>query len=246
MMVTDSFFAAAHATVRRAEGFAVEPLAVLSLAWGSNHALLSTSLPAISGSPTRGLSAARSSLLLPDVLSAFRNTVPRDHVHLQCLLRQVGPRNGEARADGGWAISNWTKCKSWESRNSRTSHGSTCSTSIPAPTAAGARITAQPIRWAGHCRHGLSPSRQGTTASSIFRCFGAPLEGNPLIGSIYSEDEIWSCTTCGACEEECPLLVEYIDKIVDLRRGMIDEGNVPQSLQKPLGPSRAAAIPTAR
>ena len=54
------------------------------------------------------------------------------------------------------------------------------------------------------------------------------------IGSIYSEDEIWSCTTCGACEEECPLLVEYIDKIVDLRRGMIDEGNVPQSLQKPL------------
>jgi ferredoxin len=37
----------------------------------------------------------------------------------------------------------------------------------------------------------------------------------PLIGGIYSEDEIWSCTTCGACEEECPLLIEYIDKIVD-------------------------------
>ena len=53
-------------------------------------------------------------------------------------------------------------------------------------------------------------------------------------GGIYSEDEIWSCTTCGACEAECPLLVEYIDKIVDLRRGMIDDGNVPQSLQKPL------------
>jgi len=56
----------------------------------------------------------------------------------------------------------------------------------------------------------------------------------PLVGGIYSEDEIWSCTTCGACEEECPLFVEYIDKIVDLRRGMIDDGNVPQSLQKPL------------
>ena len=55
-----------------------------------------------------------------------------------------------------------------------------------------------------------------------------------LIGGIYSEDEIWSCTTCGACEEECPLMVEYIDKIVDLRRGMVDEGNVPQSMQKPL------------
>jgi Fe-S oxidoreductase len=58
--------------------------------------------------------------------------------------------------------------------------------------------------------------------------------GKPLVGSIYSDDEIWSCTTCGSCEEECPLLVEYIDKIVDLRRGLIDDGNVPQSLQKPL------------
>ena len=63
---------------------------------------------------------------------------------------------------------------------------------------------------------------------------GKPNNGKPLIGNVYSEDEIWSCTTCGACEEECPLLVEYIDKIVDLRRGMIDDGNVPQSLQKPL------------
>ena len=60
-------------------------------------------------------------------------------------------------------------------------------------------------------------------------------ESNPLIGDIYSEDEIWSCTTCGACEQECPLGIEYIDKIVDLRRGMVDEGMVPQSLQKPLG-----------
>jgi len=72
-----------------------------------------------------------------------------------------------------------------------------------------------------------------------FPVFGRAHNGTPLIGDkdsggIYSEDEIWSCTTCGACEEECPLLVEYIDKIVDLRRGMVDDGNVPQSLQKPL------------
>jgi Fe-S oxidoreductase len=64
--------------------------------------------------------------------------------------------------------------------------------------------------------------------------FGHVGNGKPLIGTIYSEDEIWSCTTCGACEAECPLLVEYIDKIVDLRRGMVDDGKVPQSLQKPL------------
>jgi Fe-S oxidoreductase len=58
--------------------------------------------------------------------------------------------------------------------------------------------------------------------------------GTPLVGSIYSDDEIWSCTTCGACEEECPLMVEYIDKVIDLRRGLIEDGNVPKSLQKPL------------
>jgi Fe-S oxidoreductase len=61
-----------------------------------------------------------------------------------------------------------------------------------------------------------------------------PAESAALIGGIYSEDEIWSCTTCGACEQECPLGIEYIDKMVDLRRGMVDEGMVPQSLQKPL------------
>jgi Fe-S oxidoreductase len=64
--------------------------------------------------------------------------------------------------------------------------------------------------------------------------FGPSGNGASLIGGIYSEDEIWSCTTCGACEEECPLMIEYIDKIVDLRRGMVDDGNVPKSIQKAL------------
>ena len=67
------------------------------------------------------------------------------------------------------------------------------------------------------------------------QCYGkAAGKSDDLIGAVYSEDEIWSCTTCGACEQECPIGIEYIDKIVDLRRGMVDEGNVPQSLQKPL------------
>jgi Fe-S oxidoreductase len=63
---------------------------------------------------------------------------------------------------------------------------------------------------------------------------GSTTDAHALIGDIYSEDEIWSCTTCGACEAECPLLIEYIDKIVDLRRGMVDDGNVPKSIQKAL------------
>lgn len=72
-------------------------------------------------------------------------------------------------------------------------------------------------------------------AFQTFPVFASPKRnGAALVGSIYSDDEVWSCTTCGACEEECPLMIEYIDKIVDLRRGLVDDGNVPQSLQKPM------------
>ena len=64
---------------------------------------------------------------------------------------------------------------------------------------------------------------------------GKPVDVNPFIGQVLEEDEVWSCTTCGACEQECPVLIEYIDKIIDVRRGLVEEGVVPQSLQKPLG-----------
>jgi len=56
----------------------------------------------------------------------------------------------------------------------------------------------------------------------------------PLIGSILTPDEVWSCTTCGACEEECPVFIEYIDKMVDLRRFMIESGMVPKDFQDAL------------
>ncbi|MDF1593165.1 MAG: (Fe-S)-binding protein [Desulfobacterales bacterium] len=72
-------------------------------------------------------------------------------------------------------------------------------------------------------------------AHQLYPLRGEKAESKTLIGHVLEEDEIWSCTTCGACEEECPLLIEYIDKIVDLRRYMVDQGLVPQSLQKPLG-----------
>ncbi|MGZ4111047.1 MAG: (Fe-S)-binding protein [Tumebacillaceae bacterium] len=42
-----------------------------------------------------------------------------------------------------------------------------------------------------------------------------------LIGDIYSEDEIWACTTCRACEEACPVFNEHVDKIIDMRRWLV-------------------------
>lgn len=41
-----------------------------------------------------------------------------------------------------------------------------------------------------------------------------------------TEDEIWSCTTCGACREQCPVLVEQVDKIVDMRRYLLFSGKL--------------------
>ena len=57
-------------------------------------------------------------------------------------------------------------------------------------------------------------------------------EEKPLIGGHVSEDELWSCTTCGACMEACPLYIEHIPAIVDMRRYQtMTEGVFPQELQ---------------
>jgi Fe-S oxidoreductase/nitrate reductase gamma subunit len=42
-----------------------------------------------------------------------------------------------------------------------------------------------------------------------------------LVGEAPNEAEIWSCTTCGACQETCPVYVEHIVKIIDLRRNLV-------------------------
>ncbi|MBT6600863.1 MAG: (Fe-S)-binding protein [Nitrospina sp.] len=42
-----------------------------------------------------------------------------------------------------------------------------------------------------------------------------------LLGGVINDETLWSCTTCGACEEECPVMIEYVNKIVDLRRGLV-------------------------
>ena len=55
-----------------------------------------------------------------------------------------------------------------------------------------------------------------------------------MVGGIVTTEEIWSCTTCGACEEECPVFIEYIDKIVDMRRHLIETSCNPQTFNKVL------------
>jgi Fe-S oxidoreductase len=45
-----------------------------------------------------------------------------------------------------------------------------------------------------------------------------PLVGDLAAGGVIDPDVLWSCTTCGACVEQCPVDIEHIDHIVDMRR----------------------------
>ncbi len=40
----------------------------------------------------------------------------------------------------------------------------------------------------------------------------------PLVPDVIAPDVLWSCTTCGACVEQCPVDIEHVDTIVDMRR----------------------------
>ncbi|MGH8793653.1 MAG: heterodisulfide reductase-related iron-sulfur binding cluster [Stackebrandtia sp.] len=42
-----------------------------------------------------------------------------------------------------------------------------------------------------------------------------------LVGDVIDPDVLWSCTTCGACVEQCPVDIEHVDHIVDMRRHQV-------------------------
>ncbi|MGD0950439.1 MAG: (Fe-S)-binding protein [Candidatus Binatia bacterium] len=51
-----------------------------------------------------------------------------------------------------------------------------------------------------------------------------PTVGENIVGERLIHDEVlWACTTCRACEEACPVMIEYVDKIVDMRRHLTQE-----------------------
>jgi len=55
--------------------------------------------------------------------------------------------------------------------------------------------------------------------------------GEPIVGSGVPEEMIWDCVTCGACVEACPVSIEHVDTIVDLRRSrlMVDAEFPPEA-----------------
>jgi heterodisulfide reductase subunit C len=56
-------------------------------------------------------------------------------------------------------------------------------------------------------------------------------DGKSLIGDYISEEEIWACTSCNACVQECPVNIDPLSIIVDLRRFLVmEESKMPSEL----------------
>lgn len=53
-----------------------------------------------------------------------------------------------------------------------------------------------------------------------------------LLGETIDHEVLWSCTTCRACEEACPVFIEYVQEIVDMRRNLVlVQGTFPAEVQ---------------
>jgi Fe-S oxidoreductase len=229
LMVADSLFAASHSL----QGRPVEALAILSLPWILQGVLSSSSLATISAF---GFAAYLIHELVFYFLLCYRPFGIQFHVETSLFSIYFAKLERGTLKPVRWGVSD-------ERLDQAKSFGVKKFEDFTWKHILDFYSCADCGRCADNCPSNaagrpLAPRfltiKARDYAFQHYPVFGKANNSKPLIGNIYSEDEIWSCTTCGACEEECPLLVEYIDKIVDLRRGMIDDGNVPQSLQRPL------------
>lgn len=52
-----------------------------------------------------------------------------------------------------------------------------------------------------------------------------------VLNTVIKEEDLWSCTTCNACVEECPVMINHVDKIVDMRRSLVlNSGSAPKGI----------------
>ena len=59
--------------------------------------------------------------------------------------------------------------------------------------------------------------------------------GKAMVGEAVSEEVLWACTTCGACHQVCPVFIEPIPKIVEMRRFLVmEEARFPETMQAAL------------
>lgn len=77
-------------------------------------------------------------------------------------------------------------------------------------------------------RHRLAEKTKSTPAADR----PAEVDVRKLVDGYVTEDELWACTTCMACVQECPVMIEHVDAIVDMRRYLVlNESRFPRELQ---------------
>lgn len=78
-------------------------------------------------------------------------------------------------------------------------------------------------------RLGLAPgsAHTGDVLGALLAARAAPSESGvaarpaPLAGEVIPADVLWSCTTCGACVDQCPVDIEHLDHVIDVRRQQV-------------------------
>ena len=78
-------------------------------------------------------------------------------------------------------------------------------------------------------RLGLAPgsAHTGDVLGALLAAKAAPAETGvatrpaPLAGEVIPADVLWSCTTCGACVDQCPVDIEHLDHVIDVRRQQV-------------------------
>jgi Fe-S oxidoreductase len=69
--------------------------------------------------------------------------------------------------------------------------------------------------------HGVPESGFGRVTGSGPEQAARPLVGTLEAGGVIDPDVLWSCTSCGACVEQCPVDIEHVDHIIDMRRHQV-------------------------
>lgn len=95
------------------------------------------------------------------------------------------------------------------------------------------------IQWAGIKETAAQVTPSVNPSSSTSTLLGAKPRmsrdeamGKTFIGDYIPAEMLWQCTTCQACMQECPVTIEHVDEIIDLRRNLVMmEANFPAELQ---------------
>lgn len=78
----------------------------------------------------------------------------------------------------------------------------------------------------------LRDASRGLAAKALPAPVGKPGELPPLVGGVIAEETLWACTNCMACMEACPVFIEHVPKIIDMRRYLVmEEGRLPETME---------------